>query len=396
MEKYKYLKKYYGYDKFRYPQDLIIDSVLAKKDTIALLPTGFGKSVTFQIPALMMDGLTIVISPLIALMSDQVKNLKKKGIEAEFINSTLSLDEQNDVYLKVSKGKCKLLYVSPEKLLNNYFINKLMNVNVSLLALDEAHTILWGEGFREAFTHISEFIAKLKKRPVILALTATATNQTIEKISYYLNIKDYNVITTNPDRKNIFYKVINTKNKKLELEAYLSFHKNKKGIIYCLTRKRVEELSKYLLDNNIDNVIYHGGLKVEEKVKNQNAFSSDKCNLIICTNAFGMGIDIPNIRFVICYDIPQSIEDLSQQIGRAARDGFYAEGIVYFNYNDIKTLDYFIESSDVDESIKNDLRRKKDSIVDYCLSNKCRHQLLCRYFNEKIDRCGNKCDNCKK
>ena len=396
MDKFDELKKYYGYDKFIYPQDLIIDSVLAKKDTIALLPTGFGKSVTFQIPALMMDGLTIVISPLIALMSDQVKNLKKKGIEAEFINSTLSLDEQNDVYLKVSKGKCKLLYVSPEKLLNNYFINKIMNVNVSLLTLDEAHTILWGEGFREAFTHISEFIAKLNKRPVILTLTATATNQTIEKIRYYLNIKDYNVITTNPDRKNIFYKVINTKNKKLELEAYLSFHKNKKGIIYCLTRKRVEELSKYLLDNNIDNVIYHGGLKVEEKVKNQNAFSSDKCNLIICTNAFGMGIDIPNIRFVICYDIPQSIEDLSQQIGRAARDGFYAEGIVYFNYNDIKTLDYFIDSSDVDESIKNDLRRKKDSIVDYCLSNKCRHQLLCRYFNEKVDRCGNKCDNCKK
>ena len=396
MDKYDVLKKYYGYDKFRYPQDLIIDSVLNKKDTIALLPTGFGKSVTFQIPAIINEGITIVISPLIALMADQVNNLKKKGIKAEFLNSTLSLNEQNDIYLKLLNNKCKLLYVSAEKLQNEYFISKIKQMNISMVVIDEAHTILWGEGFREAFIHINEFISMLNPKPVILALTATATNQTVEKIAYYLDIEEYELISTNPDRKNIFYKVINTNNKKNELLAYLNFHKRKKGIIYCLTRKRVEELSKYLSDNKIDNVIYHGGLKNEDKMCYQKKFSNDECDIIVCTNAFGMGIDIPNIRFVICYDIPQSIEDLSQQIGRAARDGLYAEGIVYFSYKDIGTLDYFIESSDVEENIKKDLRRKRDNVVDFCLSKKCRHKILCKYFNEDIDRCLNKCDNCKR
>ena len=396
MDKYEILKKYYGYDKFRYPQNLIIDSVLNKKDTIALLPTGFGKSVTFQIPAIINDGITIVISPLIALMSDQVSNLKKRGIMAEFMNSTLSLNEQNEIYLKLLQGKCKLLYVSAEKLQNDFFINKIKKLNIPMLVVDEAHTILWGEGFRKAFIHINEFISILTKKPVILALTATATNQTVEKIAYYLDMKDYELITTNPDRRNIFYKVVKTENKFGELLAYLSFNKKKKGIIYCLTRKRVEELSKYLLDNRIDNVIYHGGMKNEDKIYNQNKFSNDECDIIVCTNAFGMGIDIPNIRYVICYDIPQSIEDLSQQIGRAARDGLYAEGIVYFNFKDIKTLDYFIEASDVSENIKNDLRKKKDNVVDFCLSNKCRHKLLCKYFKEDIDSGLNKCDNCKR
>ena len=257
MDKYDVLKKYYGYDKFRYPQDLIIDSVLNKKDTIALLPTGFGKSVTFQIPAIINEGITIVISPLIALMADQVNNLKKKGIMAEFLNSTLSLNEQNDIYLKLLNNKCKLLYVSAEKLQNEYFISKIKQMNISMVVIDEAHTILWGEGFREAFIHINEFISMLNPKPVILALTATATNQTVEKIAYYLDIKGYSLISTNPDRKNIFYKVINTNNKKNELLAYLNFHKRKKGIIYCLTRKRVEELSKYLSDNNKDMWIRH-------------------------------------------------------------------------------------------------------------------------------------------
>ena len=396
MDKYEVLKKYYGYDKFRYPQDLIIDSVIEGYDTIALLPTGFGKSVTFQVPALMLEGLCIVITPLIALMKDQVNNLKKRNIMAEYINSTQSLEEQNGVYKRITNGKCKLLYVSAEKLQNEYFFNKMNEYNVSMVTIDEAHTILWGEGFREAFLHINEFIYRLKNRPRILALTATATNETIEKIKYYLSLNNPKVITTNPDRKNIFYKVIQTDNKKKELLAYLSFHKKKKGIIYCLTRKRVEELSSYLLLNKFDNVIYHGGLSNEIKILNQSKFSNNECDLIICTNAFGMGIDIPNIRYVICYDIPASIEDLSQQIGRAARDGLYAEGIVLFNFKDINTLNYFIEVSDVDESIRNDLIKKKDNIVDFCLSKKCRHQLLCKYFGEKIDRCLNKCDNCKK
>lgn len=396
MDKYEVLKKYYGYDKFRYPQDLIIDSVLNKKDTIALLPTGFGKSVTFQIPAIINEGITIVISPLIALMADQVDNLKKKGIKSEFINSTLSLNEQNNIYSKLFNNECKILYVSAEKLQNEFFISKMKKLNISMIVVDEAHTILWGEGFRRAFIQISEFISTLNQKPVILALTATATDKTVEKIAYYLDIKDYELISTNPDRKNIFYKVVKTNKKKEELLAYLNFNRSKKGIIYCLTRKKVEELSHYLLLNNIDNVIYHGGLKNEDKKLNQDKFSNNEYDIIVCTNAFGMGIDIPNIRFVICYDIPQNIEDLSQQIGRAARDGLYAEGIVYFDFTDISTLDYFIESSDVSENIKKDLRQKKDNIVDFCLSKKCRHKLLCKYFGENIESCLTKCDNCKK
>lgn len=394
--KYKLLKQYYGYDRFRYPQDLIIDNVLSKKDTIALLPTGFGKSVTYQIPALILNKLTIIISPLIALMLDQVEGLKKKGIEVEYLNSSLSFDEQCIIYQKIKRGKCKMLYVSAERLQNELFIEQIIDLDIELIAIDEAHTILWGEGFREAFIHIDRFIKRLKKRPTILALTATATNLTIEKIKYYLNLDEVNIVSTNPDRKNIFYKVVNTNNKKNELLAYINFHKNKKGIIYCLTRKRVEELSFFLLSNGISNVIYHGGLNTEIKEKNQNIFSTGKCNIIICTNAFGMGIDISDIRFVICYDMPSSLEDLIQQIGRAARDGNYAEGIVYFSFKDLNTINFFIESSNVNESIKNQLRKKRDNLIDFCLTKKCRHQVLCDYFNEYVDKCRNNCDNCKK
>ncbi len=395
MDKYEILKKYYGYKNFRNPQDKIIDSVLEGNDTIALLPTGFGKSVTFQIPAMLVEGLTIVVTPLISLMVDQVSNVTNKGIPAVYLNSTQTSFEQNKIYNELSLGKYKLLYVSAEKLQNEYFINQIKNIDVSLVVIDEAHTILWGEGFREAFIHISKFINILKVKPTVLALTATATSNTIDKIKFYLNLNNPKIISINPDRGNIFYRVIKTKNKKEQLLAYLSFNKNKKGIIYTLTRKRTIELSEYLLNYNIKNIIYHGGLTNMDKLNNQNIYGKDGNNIIICTNAFGMGVDIPDIRFVICYDIPSSIEDLSQQIGRAARDGCYAEGIIFFDFKDINTLNYFIEASDVDEIIKNSLRKKRDDIVDFCLSKKCRHQLLCNYFGEKINRCLNKCDNCK-
>ena len=396
LDKYEILNNYYGYKKFRYPQDLIIDSVIEGNDTIALLPTGFGKSVTFQVPSLMLDGLTIVVSPLISLMVDQVNNLHLKNIPAIALNSTMSTYEQNKIYQELRMNKYKLLYVSAEKLQNDYFVKQIKSLDVSLVVIDEAHTILWGEGFREAFLYINDFVNALIKRPRILALTATATSNTIEKIKYYLNLNNPNVISINSDRDNIFYRVINTKNKKDHLLAYLSFNRSKKGIIYTLTRKRTNELSEFLSDNNIKNIVYHGGLSNEEKKKNQSNFGIDGYNVIICTNAFGMGIDIPDIRFVICYDIPSSIEDLSQQIGRAARDGKYAEGIVFFDFKDIHTLNYFIEASDVAEKVKEDLRKKRDDIVDFCLSKKCRHQLLCNYFGDKIGKCIDKCDNCKK
>ena len=396
MKKEEILLKYYGYKGFRNPQDLIIDSVLDGNDTIALLPTGFGKSVTFQVPALMLEGLTIVVSPLISLMVDQVNSLNKRNIPAIALNSNISLYEQRAIYKELLRGKYKLLYVSAERLQNEYFISQMKELNVSLFVVDEAHTILWGEGFREAFLYINHFVKSLNNRPIILSLTATATSNTIEKIKYYMELDNPKIVSINSDRENIFYRVIKTKDKNKQLLAYLSFNKNKKGIIYTLTRRKTTEISKFLTQNNINNVIYHGGLSVEEKKEYQESFGKNGNNVIICTNAFGMGIDIPDIRFVICYDIPSSIEDLSQQIGRAARDGAYAEGIVFFDFKDINTLNYFIESSDVNEKVKNDLRKKKEDIIDFCLSKKCRHQLLCSYFGNEIKRCLNKCDNCKK
>ena len=396
MNKYDILKKYFGYNNFRSPQDEIIDSIMNKNDTIGLLPTGYGKSVTFQIPAMLLDGLTIVVTPLISLMVDQVKNLNKKGISAVYLNSTKSLIEQNQIYAELLNNKYKLLYTSAEKLQNEYFIKQIKKMNIKFIVIDEAHTILWGEGFRESFLNINKFINIFKNRPTVLALTATATYNTIDKIKYYLELNNPRIISINPDRKNIFYRVIETKNKKEQLLAYLSFNKNKKGIIYTLTRKKALEISSFLSSHNLKNLLYHGGLTNEDKKYNQDMFGKENYNIIVCTNAFGMGVDIPDIRFVICYDIPSSIEDLSQQIGRAARDGNYAEGIVFFDFKDINTLNYFIEVSEAGENIKNELRRKKDDIVDFCLSKKCRHQLLCNYFGQSISKCLTKCDNCKK
>ena len=395
MDKYKILKKYFGYTSFRYPQDCVIDSIMNGYDTIALLPTGFGKSVTFQIPALMLDGITIVISPLIALMQDQVNNLKNKGICAEFLCSTLSLDEQKSIFNKMKFSSIKLLYVSPERLENTVFLKNVSNLNISLIVVDEAHTILWGEGFRSSFTRISDFIINLKHKPRVLALTATATSQTITKIIKYLNLSNVNVVEADFDRENLLYKVIETNNKKKFLLEYLKGQGNNKGIIYCLTRKKTEEIYNYLINMRINCTMYHGGLSSNAKRINQEAFTND-LNLIICTNAFGMGIDIPNIRFIICYEMPISIEDLVQQLGRGGRDGAISEGIVLFSFNDLNTLRYFIYSSYEDNKLLSENLKKMNKLVDYCLYRGCRHQFISKYFGQKKDKCKQSCDNCLK
>lgn len=394
MNKMDVLKKYYGYDDFKYPQDEIIDSVLKRKDTIALLPTGFGKSVTFQIPALLLEGLTIVISPLIALMEDQVKHLKEKDIKAEYLNSLLSVAKQKEIYNKMKD--LKLLYVSPERLLNHFFINQIKKVNVSLIAVDEAHTILWAEGFREAFGHICDFINLFPKRPVLLALTATATNQTVEKIKYYLHLKDVFLISYGMDRPNIYYQVLNVKDKIKFITDYIHKKAFQRGVIYCLTRAKVEQLSKKLLKLGIKNTYYHGGLDTDLKILNSELFSMGAIPLMICTNAYGMGIDIPDIRFVINYQLPNSVEDLAQQMGRAARDGRNAEGIVLFSFDDLKINRYLLKNANVSKKIQKEQYQKLNWVVDYCLTKKCRHQFLANYFNQHIDICKKNCDNCIK
>ncbi|MDE5868099.1 MAG: ATP-dependent DNA helicase [Anaeroplasmataceae bacterium] len=394
MNKLDLLKKYYGYDDFKYPQETIIDSVLNGNDTIALLPTGFGKSVTFQIPALLLDGLTIVISPLIALMEDQVKHLKEKNILAEYLNSLLPVSKQKEIYSKLEN--LKLLYVSPERLLNLFFIDQIKKVNVSLIAVDEAHTILWAEGFRDAFAHIYKFINLFPKRPVLLALTATATNQTVEKIKDYLKLKNAFLISYGMDRPNIYYRVVKVKDKIKFIVDFILKNSFQKGVIYCLTRAKVEELSKRLLRLGIKNTYYHGGLDTDLKILNSELFSSGTIPLMICTNAYGMGIDIPDIRFVIHFQLPNSLEDLAQQMGRAARDGKNAVGIVLFSFDDLKINRYFIESANVSKKIQKEQYQKLNQVVDYCLTKKCRHQFLADYFNQHIDICKKNCDNCIK
>lgn len=396
MDKRDILNKYFGYTEFKFPQDYIIDTVLSGADTICLLPTGFGKSLTYQIPALMLDGLTLVISPLIALMEDQVNHLKEKNIAASLIHSDLSIEVQKKIYRDLTKNKIKLLYLSPERLYNALFLKTITNVAVDLIAIDEAHTILWAEGFRDAFAHIGTFIESLKERPKLLALTATATNQTIEKIKYYLKMQNPILITLGMDRPNIFYRVIRTNDKILFLKSFLKKHYLEKGIIYCITRKKVEQLHTLLKQAGFRTTYYHGGLDSQIKLLNSELFVNQLVPIMICTNAYGMGIDIPDIRYVIQFELPASLEDLAQQMGRAARDGGSAEGIVLFSFNDLAIHRFLINSSMLNRKQKKQQKDKLNQVVDYCLSRSCRHQYLAKKFNQQLDSCCFFCDNCAK
>ncbi len=398
MDKFVYLKKYFGYENFRYPQAEIIDSVVSGRDTIAIMPTGFGKSVTFQIPALMLEGLTMVISPLIALMEDQKRILLSRNIKADVLNSNLSYEEQIGLFKRIRNNEIKILYVSAERLENKYFKKEIANVKINLVVLDEAHTVMWADGFREAFGHINNFINILPNRPTLLALTATATDDTINKIKKCLGMLNPNVITSEIDRPNLNYYVYRPLDKFKFLLKILEHQKQTKGIIYCLTRRNVAFLSSKLQEQGIKNVIYHGGLDEDIKNINQGLFTKGVSNLMICTNAFGMGIDIPDIRFIVNYEIPQSIEDLVQEMGRAARDGRAADCYVLFSFKDINTIKYFIDNINCDNeySIKKQLLRKLAKLIDFCLSKECRHLYISNYFGMKIRRCKFHCDNCKK
>lgn len=403
MEAKELLKKYYGYDKLRDEQEEIIDSVLKGKDTIGILPTGYGKSITFQIPALMLEGVTLVITPLIALMQDQVINLKRRGVSAECINSLLDSYEMDRIYRRLRENKIKILYVSAERLESKRFVNEICNVKISLLVCDEAHTLLWSEDFRQALGHIPVFLELLAYKLPKLALTATATNNTVEKISKLIKIENPNIVIGNCDRDNIFYKVIKSNNKLNDLIAYLSHHEDEMGIIYCVTIRSAKRVYEYLKEMGYKVGIYHGALDSIEKEEMQKAYTTNELKIMVCTNAFGMGIDIPHIRYVIEYDMPLSIEDLSQQLGRASRDGNYAEGIILFNISDIKTANYFIEHLENAEKTDKELKRikrdrynKLDKVINFCITKRCLHQYMVNYFNQKHNGKCKMCSNCKK
>ncbi len=396
------LKSYFGFDNLKPEQSQIIDSILSGNDTIGLLPTGFGKSICFTIPALINDGLTIVITPLIALMADQVKNLKNRFIKAEYINSLLEEYEKEIIYKKILDNRVKLLFIAGERLLNNKFLNIIKNINVSLLVFDEAHTLLWSEDFRQSLAKIPEFYKCFNKRPPILALTATATNITVNKIKKILALNEPKLIIGDPDRKNIYYRIIKTSNKERELLSYLSKNKDK-GLIYTLTIKNAEYLYYQLLELGYKVGLYHGNLDSNEKKKVQELYNNGTLNLMVATNAFGMGIDIPNIRYVIEYDLPQSIEDFIQQTGRGSRDNKYAEGVLLFDRRDIGMNEYFIEHikneniSDKElNQIKLDRYQKLDKMIELALTSRCIHQVASLYFGHKHNGKCMMCSNCKK
>ncbi len=403
MTKEEILIKHYGIQNLKPKQEEIINSILLHQDTIGILPTGYGKSITYQLPALLFEGMTLVITPLIALMKDQVSSLKRKQINAAYINSLQTKEEQNEVYDKIRQHKIKILYVSAERLFTKKFLEIIFKIKISLLVCDEAHTLLWGEDFRMALGHIPDFIETLGYRPIHLAVTATATEKTIEKIKKYLKLENPKLITLECDRPNIYYRIVHSHNKQKDIIKYIYKYINALGIIYCLTIKNCLLLYKYLESFPLKIGIYHGSLSAKEKEKSQEDFIKGNINIMICTNAFGMGIDIPNIRYIILYDMPICIEDFVQQSGRASRDGAFAETIVLFQPTDIKVTSYFIECGANKEKeekslnqIKKDKYKKLDSMIEFCLTKKCLHQFIMNYFKQYHNGNCKMCSNCRR
>ncbi|MEK7723506.1 MAG: DNA helicase RecQ, partial [Acidobacteriota bacterium] len=389
------LQTQFGYESFRLNQQAAIESVLAKKDCVVLMPTGGGKSLCYQIPALLLDGLTVVISPLIALMKDQVDALKGYGIEAAFLNSTQTSQEQIEVFQNIKSGKLKLLYVAPERLLQsgNQFFDFLNSINVSLFAIDEAHCISsWGHDFRPEYLQLAKIKRSFPNTPVI-ALTATADKLVRQDIVERLTIKQASVFVSSFNRPNIFYSVEPKRNSYSQLLTFLDKHTHNSGIIYCLSRKSVENMAADLTAEGFQALPYHAGLDKETRQKNQELFLQDEVKIIVATIAFGMGIDKSNVRFVVHCDLPKNIESYYQETGRAGRDGLQSDALMFFSWGDVKKLHDFaaVEGNQQQSEI---MLKKLELMGDFGDLKTCRRQFLLNYFSEESDgHCGN-CDNC--
>lgn len=388
------LKQYFGYDEFRSGQKQIIEQILSGKDVLAVMPTGAGKSICFQIPAMMMDGITIVISPLISLMKDQVDSLSQSGIKAAYINSSLSNLQLDRVIGNARSGEYSLIYVAPERLENADFLALMKSFAVSMVAVDEAHCVSqWGHDFRPSYTKIANMVASLPHRPVIAAFTATATPQVKEDIIKLLKLENPYTLTTGFDRENLYFEVAKPKNKMQALVEYLENNKGKCGIIYAATRKTVEMLCERLNEEGFPTLRYHAGLSENERAQNQEDFLYDRINIMAATNAFGMGIDKSNVSFVIHYNMPKNMESYYQEAGRAGRDGERAECILYFSASDIITNKFFIENSS-DNTDKSAEYQKLNEMVDYCNTDKCLRAYILHYFGDTATREDENCGNC--
>ena len=406
----KILKQYYGYDHFREGQITVIEAVLEGRDVLGIMPTGAGKSVCYQVPALMMEGITIVISPLISLMKDQVGTLNQMGIHAAFLNSSLTAGQYYKALQLAKQGRYKIIYVAPERLETDSFLDFALSeqVKIAFVAVDEAHCVSqWGQDFRPGYLKILDFLERLAYRPVVGAYTATATAEVREDILDILKLQDPYVETTGFDRGNLFFAVKKPVDKYKELVSYLKEKgydtSGDSGIIYCLTRKSVEQVSYDLRNEGFSVTRYHAGLSDEERKENQENFIYGKRQIMVATNAFGMGIDKPDVRFVIHYNMPKNMESYYQEAGRAGRDGEPSECILYYEPRDVRTNRLFIENGEENSELddvtrqivrERDLERLKQ-MTFYCFTSECLRQYILNYFGEKSSSyCGN-CLNCQ-
>lgn len=402
-EKRKILKQYFGYDDFREGQEILIDSILSGRDTFGIMPTGAGKSLCFQIPALLLEGITLVVSPLISLMKDQVGALNQAGIHAAYLNSSLSTNQYYKALQFAKAGRYPIIYVAPERLLTESFLDFALHARIAMTAVDEAHCVSqWGQDFRPSYLKITEFISRLPYRPVVSAFTASATKEVREDIIDILMLQNPTVTSTGFDRPNLYFEVQTPKNKYAALTDYLRKHTGESGIIYCLTRKQVEEVCGALIKEGIPATRYHAGLSDEERKNNQDDFIYDRSPVMVATNAFGMGIDKSNVRYVVHYSMPKNMESYYQEAGRAGRDGEAAECILYYGGQDVIMNQFFIEHNQDNEELDDAMRqlvRERDherlkKMTFYCFTNDCLRDYMLRYFGEYGNNyCGN-CSNC--
>ncbi len=388
------LRDYFGYDSFRTGQENVISNVLSGEDTLCVMPTGGGKSICFQVPALVMEGTVLVISPLISLMKDQVDALHEAGIAAAYINSSLSSEEYKDTMDRAEQGEYRLLYVAPERLDSPSFTNRLRKIYVPMIAIDEAHCISqWGHDFRPSYRNISRIITAFDEQPVVLALTATATPDVREDICRQLDITPANTVMTGFERANLTFSVIKGQDRDKYVKEYVRKNDGEAGIIYAATRKAVDAVHETLRKSGVAVAKYHAGLSDVERQSEQDRFLMDEATVMVATNAFGMGIDKSNIRYVIHYQMPKNMESYYQEAGRAGRDGLDSACTLLFSSQDVQTQRFLIDQSQDENRIPAELE-KLQSMIDFCHTESCLQKFIITYFGEtEVTDCG-RCANC--
>lgn len=401
----KVLKKVFGYDEFRNGQKPVVENIIKGRDVLSIMPTGAGKSICYQLPAIMSDGITIVISPLISLMADQVKNLIQLGVRAAYLNSTLTYRQYLKAIENAKKGIYKIIYVAPERLETEEFIELAKSIKISIVSVDEAHCVSqWGQDFRPSYLKIKKFVDRLDHRPTVCAFTATATEYVKNDIINLLELQDPFIMQTGFDRPNLYFETRISNNKLADLKRIIEEHRDESGIVYCSTRKNVEEVFDYLCRKGYKAAMYHAGLDDSIRKCSQHKFTYDECDIMVATNAFGMGIDKSDVRYVIHYNMPKSMEYYYQEAGRAGRDGEKAKCYLLYSQRDYQTNMFFIDNMQFSEEVSDEQReeivsneiKKLNQMKYYSTTKNCLRDYMLYYFGERLDKPCNNCSNCLK